>query len=187
MNPGTPSPPPTEPAEWRCIIRGRELGPMTRDQLVLTLLHAQDPKAMVWRPGMAEWSSPLDVPELALIPSTSNSAADRRKVSNAKWNAVFMFAAFAAYMIMFLGSVAAGVFGRFIRNELKHGDEGGFVGAMALLVLVFFFAAIYVPLRWKVIKGLSPVYRWLGLIGGLGIMAELLFGLGIVAIAFAMK
>ncbi len=64
------------------------------------------------------------------------------------------------------------------------GDLGGDLGDVAIgggLGLVFtwvigLYAAIYVPLRWRVIGRLSPTIKILGLIGSAGLLGMMLTG-----------
>ena len=40
--------------------------------------------------------------------------------------------------------------------------------------LASLFAAVYLPLRWRYLKKLSPTFRTLGLIGGFGLIGMLI-------------
>jgi len=51
---------------WYCVKDGKTVGPMSRDELIATLPSAGGPRALVWGPGVSEWSEARHVPSLGM-------------------------------------------------------------------------------------------------------------------------
>ena len=51
---------------WYCVKNGETVGPMSRDELIAALPSAGGPKALVWGPGVSEWSEARHVPSLGV-------------------------------------------------------------------------------------------------------------------------
>ena len=92
-------------------------------------------------------------------------------------NCIAMFVIFALLSLLFVASVLSRL------GAIGAGAPYGGMGCMGCAMLVGgIFAAIYLPLRWRVIMGLPGSFKVLGLIGGFGLIGFLL--LGIVGLAF---
>ena len=56
---------PLEDVEWFAMIRGKQAGPLTRDELIARANDGEvGPRTYLWRDGMDAWHRALDVPEL---------------------------------------------------------------------------------------------------------------------------
>lgn len=55
-------------SEWRIAVKGEQRGPYTLDQIRAMISEGRlPPDALVWRPGMANWTPWGNVPELAAV------------------------------------------------------------------------------------------------------------------------
>lgn len=99
-----------------------------------------------------------------ISPLPDEDRRQRRIASNASQNSIAMFVVFCL-QVVFLAMVG-------LQVEIPvSGCVGLFIPAGAI------FAAIYLPLRWRVIQSLPATIRNLGLIGGFGMMALAVLGL----------
>ena len=99
----------------------------------------------------------------------------QRVVRNAKQNAIAMFVLFC------LGALATGVP---VAMILLGADFGGLSCINWAVIAGGVFAAIYLPIRWKVLRSLSPGYRKLGMIGGIGLIVLLALNILSLAVTF---
>ncbi|HET6429484.1 MAG TPA: DUF4339 domain-containing protein [Phycisphaerae bacterium] len=168
---------------WYYTFNGQRMGPIAQGQLAGMLAGGQvGPDTPVWRQGMPQWLPAWQVEELkqfgspAPPPMTSPipaSPPQDRKVKNAKQNCIAMFVIFVALAVLMVWALA-------VRLGAPSGSAPAAVGMGCIGWAAPFaavFAAIYLPLRWRVIMQLSPAVRTLGLIGGFGLIAVMLLGL----------
>jgi len=165
---------------WHYAVDGQRMGPVTREQLAGMLAGGQiSPHTPVWREGMADWLAASQVGELAAAmpaaapPMTSpvpTPATGDKAVRNAKQNCIAMFVIFVGVLVLSVLAVAS----RFAGRVPLAAPLGCFAWAAPLAAI---FAAIYLPLRWRVIMQLSPAVRTMGLIGGFGLIGLFLLGL----------
>ncbi len=99
----------------------------------------------------------------------------QRVVRNAKQNAIAMFVLFC------LGVLGTGAP---VVMILLDSDFGWLTCLSWAIIAGGVFAAIYVPVRWKVLRALSPGYRKLGMIGGIGLIALLVLNILSLAVTF---
>jgi len=160
-------PPPTPPAqapdpnapEWMYMANGQQVGPVSKPQLEAMVTAGQlGIDTPVWRNGMAAWA-----PIGSLSDPNYRPPADRRKFKNATQNCIAMFAIGAIGMVGMIAGLLA---------ELR--DEPRQAGLSIVGIIAGVFAAIYLPLRWKLIMQQSPTVRTLGLIGGFLLIAVLI-------------
>ena len=168
---------------WYYTVNGRRMGPVAQSQLAGMLAGGQvGPHTPVWRQGMPNWlpasqvaelkqsGSPVPPPMTSPIPA---SPGLDRKVKNAKQNCIAMFVIFVALAVLMVGGLA-------VQLGAPAGAAPAAVGMGCIgwaAPLAAIFAAIYLPLRWRVIMQLSPAVRNMGLIGGFGLIAVLALGL----------
>ena len=88
--------------------------------------------------------------------------------------------------VLFVAALATTVGGTIVTVARGAGKQSLTVNCLwAFAVAGGVFAAIYLPVRWKTLRGLEPPFKVLGLIGGFGLIAmALLAGLAI-AVAVA--
>ena len=175
--------PPVEPAEWYCIIRGRQLGPMARSDLQVKLLDTGDPGAVVWRPGMAMWLPVESAPELLIAPNLLMPLRRRvRALSNARTNCIGVFIASVVGVIVVVASLATGWFDGTEKASLEEVLMASCIFYLASPVILY--ATIYLPFRWRVIRQVPRAHRWLGLIGLVGIVTQATLWLGFVLVQY---
>ena len=112
---------------------------------------------------MVQWAPPELTAELIHAGDPRQAATDRAnrdpRTKNARENCIVMFVIFCLAMLVLVlaglgGAESAGCYGLFV-------------------VAGEVYAALYLPLRWRVIRELSPTVRTLGLIGGFGLIGVL--------------
>ena len=177
-----PAVPPAQEAMWYYAFNARRMGPVTQGQLAAMLAGGQlSSHTPVWRQGMADWlpASRVEALRAASVPTpppltspVPRATPDDKKIKNARQNCIVMFVIFAALVLLTVTAVATR-----LANQQGPGHMVpmfGCVGWTAPLAAIF--AAIYLPLRWRVIMQLSPPIRALGVIGGFGLIAMTLLG-----------
>lgn len=161
-------------AQWYYEQAGQPIGPVSGEDLCRKVVCKAVPvTTLVWRAGMATWVPAGTIPALtqgvALSPSFIADRTVRsrmRIIKNARKNAIAMFGVlilWAAFMVfdvvvMFMSG-----------SRLTWGVCFEFPGQLS-----GWFAAIYLPLRWQVLRNLPRPFGILGLIGGIGLVALLL-------------
>lgn len=99
-----------------------------------------------------------EIPALAtLTPFGIPDKAEQTKIKNAVQNSIALF---IFLILAILGAVV----------DMSKSCLSSAIGIAAV------YALIYVPLRFKIISRLPRLYKWLGLIGGLGLILLLLLG-----------
>ncbi len=165
-------------AEWYYAADGRQVGPVSQEQLTAWLKAGQiSPHMPLWREGMPQWLPASQIEQLKGVaggppPLTSpvpGVTPEEKKVKNAKHNCITMFVVFALFSLLFVASALSRL------GAIGAGASYGGMGCMGCAALAGgIFAAIYLPLRWRIIMQLPNPYRALGLIGGFGLIASLL-------------
>jgi hypothetical protein len=154
----------TEKAEWyhATAVAGSPAGPFTHTQMSEKLASGElTGAAKVWRDGMVEWAPAGQLLPFAsfAVPMQAEGVDERKRrkiVSNAKQNMIVLFVLFCLFTL----AVAAAI----TRSEAAKVIAMG--GGCAPIAGIF--AAIYMPIRWRVIMSLPPGIRTMGLIGGFG-------------------
>ncbi|MHC4718084.1 MAG: hypothetical protein ACYS5V_14015 [Planctomycetota bacterium] len=100
-----------------------------------------------------------------------------RKVRNAKQNCIAMFVIFALGALGTLSVFVAAL----ARPDVAAASAAGGCMLWASPIAAL-FAAIYLPLRWRVIMSLPAGYRRLGLIGGFGLIGMMLLVITVAAV-----
>lgn len=185
-------PVPSGESQWYYTLDNQQAGPVTLEAVV-KLLQAGHLTAysLLWRVGWPQWKPAGQVQELqayGILPAMPNPVggyyqpafvgdpAEQRKIRAAKQNTITMFVVFVLCMLSFLGVGVASA-----RGSRGEGPalSSGCIGLFAIATGIF--AAIYLPLRWRVIMSLPKSFKVLGLIGGFGLIGLLLLmGVGAV-------
>lgn len=179
-------------ANWFYSRQGQKYGPFTVEGLKRYAQSGElQPTDLVWCSGMAEWVPAQSAPffkQAAGMPDTSAEAATldsaERLRLNAHVNCRMMFG-LLLFFVLALGieTVSRTTTDAFLSKRGVHVVPRGTDILFGLMLLgTGVFAAIYVPLRWNVIKQVRNPARVLGLIGGFGLMLLLL--ISIIAIFF---
>ncbi len=158
---------------WRYAHNGESYGPVSGDEINDMLRDKQlPPTILVWREGMVEFVQVTEFaglirgvkvsPRMILDPQARRQ---RQMVSNARQNSVTMFVIFLLGLMGLLVQIAI-----ILRGNAETTGGGCFV---MVGVLGGIYAAIYLPLRWKILMTLQQNFRVMGLVGGFGLLALL--------------
>ena len=175
--------------QWYYVQAEQQAGPVTWGQLrAMVQAGTIDRGQLVWTEGMPDWvmagtvaglfsATPPPPPQRlsapAMIPIAYATVAydnSSRILHNARVNCVAMFVLLVVTLLPRLigmlmpPGVRLSPLGRLFRV-----DWAVFLGFLAFGGAIF--AAIYLPLRWKYIRRLTPPYQIVGLIGGVGLLS----------------
>jgi hypothetical protein len=138
------------------------------------------PDCLVWCQGMPQWQPAWSIAEFAAGPlpppyPTAAEMAKKRPYTNAAKNCKVMFVVFVIMGAWLCVVAATTAFGR---GPWRRSGGLGMLRSLANFMAVVglgsaLFAALYVPLRWRVIQALPRRSRTLGLVGAFGLMAIL--------------
>ena len=175
--------------QWYYVQAGQQAGPVTWEQLRAMVQAGTIGRAqLVWAEGMPDWvmagtvaglfgATPPPPPVMpsapAMIPIAYATAIyddSPRILHNARVNCVAMFALLIATLLPRLIGMLMPAHGRLSSlGRLFMVDWAVFLGFLVFGGAIF--AAIYLPLRWKYIRQLTPPYQIVGLIGGVGLLS----------------
>lgn len=183
------------PDAWHYVdATGQPAGPVTREELQGQLLDGRlRLDAAVWTEGMAQWAPAAQVPGLvpaglAPVPPPLPAGIPRaptlayaakgvrqqaKALSHARQNCVVMFVLLIVFVLGMVVMVAAAAIG----GPLSLGVASLLGCFLWMVPIAGVFAAIYLPVRWQLLKEIESGYRTLGLIGGIGLIAILVLGL----------
>lgn len=173
-----PPGPPIAAQQWYVQLPEGMQGPLAIEGVAALIAGGRIGAATyVWRPGLAQWCAAASLSEFATmrfanVPGFDAAGSKQwRIIRNAKQNMIALFIVFILFIVAIAVSVLAVIGGR---NDQYMFMPGCLAYAAPMSAI---FAAIYLPLRWRVIMSLPAAYKVLGLIGGFGLIAVMAFSL----------
>ena len=154
-------------AQWYYAECGPHQGPVSGDQLHHMLASGKiSPSTIVWREGMEYWTIIELVPGLihGLSHLRNRNPLVRRQaqIEQVAWrNCTAMLVTLVFWMALFVIEVTAILIGE--RLDWLRGFH-------VLGIAAGLYVAVYLPIRWPVIRQLPGSFRLMGIIGGTGLI-----------------
>ncbi len=168
--------------QWYVLIDGKQIGPITWEQLVGLARSGQlQRRHLLWRDGMIDWGEAHATPRLfegAPPPQVAPGLHGSPPSLVQPLDPDAMSAAKTLCMVQFVGFlVAIGLVFVMAVETISSGrapEQGRLASCASCSILVGgLFSLICLPLRWRHIMLLPVAYIALGLIGGFGMIAFL--------------